>query len=128
MYPTDYRYTKEHEWIKREGSEAIVGITTFAQKELGDIVYVDLPAAGKKFQPGEAFGSIESVKAVSEIYAPIAMQIVEVNSTVADQPELINADAHAKGWLVKVKILNEPDMDQLLSADEYQALLAQEKH
>lgn len=128
MYPTEYRYTKEHEWIKREGSDAIVGITTFAQKELGDIVYVDLPAAGKKFQPGEAFGSIESVKAVSEIYAPIAMQIVEVNSTVADQPELINSDAHGKGWLVKAKILNESDLDHLLSADEYQALLAQEKH
>lgn len=128
MYPTEYRYTKEHEWVKREGSEAIVGITVYAQKELGDIVYVDLPAAGKKFQLGEAFGSIESVKAVSEIYAPISMQIIGVNSKVSDQPELINTDAHDQGWLVKVKILNESDLEGLLSAEEYQALLSQEKH
>lgn len=128
MYPDDYRYTKEHEWIKKENSEAIVGITTYAQKELGDIVYVELPAIGKKFAMGEAFGSIESVKAVSEIYAPLEMEIVSVNSTVADQPELINQDPHGKGWLVKVKLGNNSDLDSLLSASEYEELISQEKH
>ncbi|MCI0445151.1 glycine cleavage system protein GcvH [bacterium] len=128
MYPDDYRYTKEHEWIKKENSEAIVGITTYAQKELGDIVYVELPAVGKKFAMGEAFGSIESVKAVSEIYAPLEMEIVSVNSTVADQPELINQDPHGKGWLVKVKLGNNADLDSLLSASEYEELISQEKH
>lgn len=128
MYPEDYRYTKEHEWIKKEGSQATVGITTYAQKELGDIVYVDLPAAGKKFNIGDPFGTIESVKAVSEIYAPVGMEIVEVNSTVTDQPELINQSAHEKGWLVKIKILNENDYDELLTAQQYENLIAQEKH
>jgi glycine cleavage system H protein len=128
MYPDDYRYTKEHEWIKKENSEAIVGITTYAQKELGDIVYVELPAVGKKFAMGEAFGSIESVKAVSEIYAPLEMEIVSVNSTVGDQPELINQDPHGKGWLVKVKLGNNADLDSLLSASEYEELISQEKH
>jgi len=126
MYPTDYRYTKEHEWIKQEGSEAIVGITLHAQGELGDIVYVDLPAAGKQYHAGEAFGSIESVKAVSEIYAPISMQILKVNAKVSDEPELINKDAHGEGWLVKVKILNPSDFDNLLSAEDYEALIKQE--
>lgn len=128
MYPEEYRYTKEHEWIRKEGAQATVGITAYAQKELGDIVYVDLPAAGKKYNPGEVFGSIESVKAVSEIYAPVAMEIMEVNSKVADQPELINKDAHQEGWLVKVKVLNEADLGSLLTAAQYEELLSQEKH
>lgn len=128
MYPDDYRYTKEHEWIKKENSEATVGITTYAEKELGDIVYVELPAVGKKFAMGEAFGSIESVKAVSEIYAPLEMEIVSINSTVVDQPELINQDPHGKGWLVKVKLGNNSDLDSLLSAGEYEELISQEKH
>jgi glycine cleavage system H protein len=128
MYPDDYRYTKEHEWIKKEDADSTVGITTYAQKELGDIVYVELPAVGKKFAMGEAFGSIESVKAVSEIYAPLEMEIVSVNSTVVDQPELINQDPHGKGWLVKVKLGNNSDLDSLLSAGEYEELISQEKH
>ncbi|HSE43529.1 MAG TPA: glycine cleavage system protein GcvH [Acidobacteriota bacterium] len=128
MYPEDYSYTKEHEWIKKDGSEVTVGITNYAQKELGDIVYVDLPAAGKKFAMGEAFGSIESVKAVSEIYAPVNMEIVSVNSAVTDAPELINQDPHGKGWLVKVKLSNESDLDSLLNSQEYEDLISQEKH
>jgi len=128
MYPADYRYTKEHEWIKKDGADALVGITDYAQKALGDIVYVDLPAAGKKFQAGEVFGSIESVKAVSEIYAPVAMQISEVNTKVSDQPELINKDPHTGGWLIKVKLLDEAGWNQLLSADQYEKFLAEEKH
>jgi glycine cleavage system H protein len=128
MYPEDYSYTKEHEWIKKDGSEVTVGITNYAQKELGDIVYVDLPAAGKKFAMGEAFGSIESVKAVSEIYAPVNMEIVSVNSAVTDAPELINQDPHGKGWLVKIKLSNESDVDSLLNSKEYEELISQEKH
>jgi glycine cleavage system H protein len=128
MYPEDYSYTKEHEWLKKDGSDVTVGITNYAQKELGDIVYVDLPAAGKKFAMGEAFGSIESVKAVSEIYAPVNMEIVAVNSAVADAPELINQDPHGKGWLVKIKLSNESDVDSLLNSQEYEELISQEKH
>jgi glycine cleavage system H protein len=128
MYPEENRYTKEHEWIKKENSEITVGITNYAQKELGDIVYVDLPAPGKKFATGEAFGSIESVKAVSEIYAPVNMEIVSVNSTVTEQPELINQDPHGKGWLVKVKLSNESELDSLLSSQQYEELISQEKH
>jgi glycine cleavage system H protein len=128
MYPEEYRYTKEHEWIKKEGSQATVGITIYAQKELGDIVYVDLPAAGKKFKAGDPFGTVESVKAVSEIYAPVAMEITEVNTAVTDAPEIINQDAHAKGWLVKVKLSNPAEVDELLTVEEYQELISQEKH
>lgn len=128
MHPEEYRYTKEHEWIKKEGAQATVGITDYAQKELGDIVYVDLPSAGKKYNPGEVFGSIESVKAVSEVYAPVAMEIVEVNSKVADQPELINKDAHKEGWLVKVKLLNEAEVGGLLTSAQYEEMLSKEKH
>ncbi|HET6266786.1 MAG TPA: glycine cleavage system protein GcvH [Acidobacteriota bacterium] len=127
MYPADYRYTKEHEWIKKDGSDAIVGITSYAQEALGDIVYVDLPAAGKKFQAGEVFGSIESVKAVSEIYAPVAMQVTEVNAKVSEQPEIINQDPHGAGWLIKIKLLDEAAFSQLLGADQYESLVA-EKH
>ncbi len=128
MYPEAYRYTKDHEWIKKEGSQALVGITTYAQHELGDIVYVDLPPVGKKVNAGEVFGTVESVKAVSEIFAPVSMEVVEVNSKVAEQPEIINQDAHEKGWLVKVKILNDTDYDKLLTAAQYAELAAEEKH
>ena len=128
MYPEEYRYTKEHEWIQKEDNTATIGITNFAQKELGDIVYVDLPAVGKKFNSGEPFGSIESVKAVSEIYAPVAMEISEVNQTVIDQPELINQDSHQKGWLVKVKLLKQEELDGLLNSRQYEELISGEKH
>jgi glycine cleavage system H protein len=128
MYPEDYRYTKEHEWVKKEGLLAVVGITSFAQHELGDIVYVELPAPGKKYNAGEAFGTVESVKAVSEIYAPMAMEIVEANNKVIEQPELVNQDAHESGWLVRVKILNESDYDKLMDASQYAAVAAEEKH
>jgi glycine cleavage system H protein len=128
MYPQEYLYTKEHEWIQKEGSRATIGITIYAQKELGDIVYVDLPAAGKKYKAGEPFGTVESVKAVSEIYAPVSMEVLEVNAGVMEKPELINQDAHEKGWLIKVKVTNEADYENLLNAEEYQELISQEKH
>lgn len=128
MYPQEYRYTKEHEWMKQDGAEAIVGITEYAQKELGDIVYVDLPAAGKKFQSGEPFGTVESVKAVSEIYAPVAMEILAVNQIAIDQPEMINQDAHDKGWLVRIRLQDESELEGLLSAEEYQELISGDEH
>jgi glycine cleavage system H protein len=128
MYPKEYFYTKEHEWIKKDGTQAVVGITIYAQKQLGDIVYVDLPAAGKKFEMGKPFGSVESVKAVSEIYAPVSMEIVEVNKEVIEKPEIINEDAQEKGWLIKIRVNNEADFEGLLSADEYEELISQDQH
>ena len=128
MYPKEYLYTKEHEWIKRDGSQAVVGITVYAQKQLGDIVFVELPQAGKKYEAGKPFGSVESVKAVSEIYAPVSMEIVAINNDVVQKPELINEDAHDKGWLIKIKVNNEADFDGLLSAEEYEDLISQDQH
>jgi len=128
MYPKEYFYTKEHEWIKKDGLRAVVGITIYAQKQLGDIVYVDLPAAGKKIESGKPFGSVESVKAVSEIYAPVSMEIVEVNKDVVEKPEIINEDAHEKGWLIKIRVDNETDFEGLLSAEEYEELISQDQH
>jgi glycine cleavage system H protein len=128
MYPKEYLYTKEHEWIKRDGSQAVVGITVYAQKQLGDIVFVELPQPGKKYESGKPFGSVESVKAVSEIYAPVSMEIVAVNNDVVQKPELINEDAQDKGWLIKIKVNNEADFDGLLSAEEYEELISQDQH
>ncbi len=128
MYPEDYRYTKDHEWIKKEGAKATVGITEFAQHELGDIVFADLPAPGKKFKQGETFATIESVKAVSEVYAPVSMEVVEVNNKVTEQPEIINHDAHGNGWLVRVKALDDSEFGKLLTASQYADLTAEEKH
>ncbi len=128
MYPKEYLYTKEHEWIKRDGTEAVVGITVYAQKKLGDIVFVELPQPGKKYEGGKPFGSVESVKAVSEIYAPVSMEIVAVNNDVVQKPELINEDAHDKGWLIKIKVNSESDFEGLLSAEEYEELISQDQH
>jgi glycine cleavage system H protein len=128
MYPKEYLYTKDHEWIKRDGSEAVVGITIYAQKQLGDIVFVELPAAGKKFETGKPFGSVESVKAVSEIYAPVGMDVVAVNSDVVERPEIINEDAHGKGWLIRIKVTNDGDFEGLLSAEEYEEMISQGEH
>jgi glycine cleavage system H protein len=128
MYPKEYLYTKEHEWIKKDGSQAVVGITVYAQKQLGDIVFVELPQPGKKYEAGKPFGSVESVKAVSEIYAPVSMEVVAVNNDVVQKPELINEDAHDKGWLIKIKVNNEADLDGLLSAEEYEELISQDQH
>ncbi|MCI0414487.1 glycine cleavage system protein GcvH [bacterium] len=128
MYPKEYLYTKEHEWIKKDGSQAVVGITIYAQKQLGDIVFVELPQPGKNYEAGKPFGSVESVKAVSEIYAPVSMEVVAVNNDVVQRPELINEDAHDKGWLIKIKVNNEADLEGLLSAEEYEELISQDQH
>jgi glycine cleavage system H protein len=119
MYPENYRYTKEHEWVSADGDTGTVGITFHAQKELGDIVYVDLPKVGATVAQGDALGSVESVKAVSDIYAPVSGEVIEVNETLADSPEKINEDPHGEAWLVKLRLSQPDELDALLDADAY---------
>ena len=120
MYPENFRYTKEHEWVLIEGDTGTVGITDHAQKELGDIVYVDLPKVGSRVDQGKSLGSVESVKAVSDIYAPVSGEVVETNQTLADAPEKLNQDPHGSAWLVKVRLSAADEIKKLLSATEYQ--------
>ena len=120
MYPDNYRYTKEHEWVLVEGDVGTIGITFHAQKELGDIVYVDLPKAGAQVEQGKAFGSVESVKAVSDIYSHVSGEVIAVNESVAGAPEKLNEDPHGAGWLVKVRLASPEDVRQLLTAADYQ--------
>jgi glycine cleavage system H protein len=126
MYPENYRYSKEHEWVWLEGDIATVGITFHAQKELGDIVYADLPKAGTMVEQGKPMGSVESVKAVSEIYSPVSGQVVEVNETLAAAPEKLNQDPHGEAWLVKIKVSAPSEIDALLSAADYQSYVGAE--
>ena len=125
MYPENYKYTKEHEWILIEGDTATIGITDHAQQELGDIVYVDLPKAGTAVEQGKALGSVESVKAVSDIYSPVNGEVVESNADLATAPEKLNADPHGAAWLVKVKLANLAEVEGLMSAADYQAYLGE---
>lgn len=127
MYPENYRYTKEHEWVLVEGGNGTIGITDHAQQELGDIVYVDLPKVGMRIEQGSAFGSVESVKAVSDIYAPVSGEVLEVNPVLADQPEKLNDDPHGEGWLVKVKLDDPAQAANLMTAADYQAYAEAEK-
>ena len=120
MYPENYRYTREHEWINAEGGVGSIGITHHAQDKLGDIVFVDLPAVGRKLGAMEAFGSVESVKAVSDIYSPAAGEVTEVNSALADHPEILNQDPHGAGWLIKIKLADSKALEGLLSAHAYE--------
>ena len=122
MFPNDRRYTKEHEWVKVEGQTATVGITDFAQKELGDIVFVELPEIGRVVALGDVLGTIESVKAVSELYAPVSGTVSEVNAALNDAPEALNRDAHALGWICKLKLSKPSELDALLDAAAYGAL------
>ena len=119
-YPENFRYTKEHEWVLVAGDTGTVGITHHAQSELGDIVYVDLPKAGSQMTQGASFGSVESVKAVSDIYAPVTGEVVEVNEALATAPEKLNQEPHDGGWLVKVKLSSPEEIGKLLTASEYQ--------
>jgi glycine cleavage system H protein len=119
-YPADFRYTKEHEWIHVDSGVATIGITDHAQHELGDIVYVDLPKTGSNAEVGKTFGSVESVKAVSDIYAPVSGEIVEVNEGLATAPETLNQDPHGKAWLIKVRMSAPDEMKRLMTAAEYQ--------
>ena len=125
-YPESYRYTKEHEWVGLEGDTATVGITDHAQKELGDIVYVDLPKPGTKLEKGKSFGSVESVKAVSDIYAPVSGEVIEANDILATAPEKLNEDPHGAAWLIKVKVENSGEFNNLLSVSDYQKYLGAE--
>ena len=121
MYPADRKYTKDHEWIRISGDMAEIGITDFAQQQLGDVVFVDLPEPGKTITAGDSFGSIESVKAVSELYAPMSGEVVEVNGTLKDRPEVINKDPHAT-WMIKVRLADAVDTGSLLDSSQYQDL------
>jgi glycine cleavage system H protein len=127
MYPENLRYTKEHEWVRVEGDVGVVGITAHAQDQLGDIVYVDLPKLGARLEQGKALGSVESVKAVSDIYAPISGEVVEVNDTLSTAPEKLNQDPHGAAWLVKIKLSAPDETKALLSADEYQSYVGAEE-
>lgn len=120
-YPDNYRYTKEHEWVLVEGETGTVGITFHAQKELGDIVYVDLPKAGSLVSQSKAFGSVESVKAVSDIYAPVSGEVTAVNDLLTGAPEKLNEDPHGAAWLIKVKLSSPDEVKQLMTASDYQA-------
>ena len=121
MTPENLRYTKEHEWVSVEGDIGTIGITFHAQKELGDIVYVDLPKPGAVLQQGKTIGSVESVKAVSDIYTPVSGTVVEVNGLLAESPETLNQDPYTSGWLVKIKLSGPDEAGKLLTAAEYQA-------
>ena len=125
MYPENYKYTKEHEWILIEGDMGTIGITDHAQQELGDIVYVDLPKTGTAVERGKALGSVESVKAVSDIYSPVNGEVLESNADLATAPEKLNADPHGAAWLVKVKLANLAEVEGLMSAADYQAYLGE---
>jgi glycine cleavage system H protein len=126
MYPQDCRYSKDHEWIKVEGDRGRVGITEYAQKQLGDVVFLELPEVGKAFAAGEQFGTVESVKAVSELYAPVAGKVVEVNSALASKPETINKDPHGAAWMIVLEIADPAQLSGLLDAAAYQALVDSE--
>jgi len=124
MYPTDYRYTKDHEWIKVQGDIGTIGITDYAQQELGDVVFVDTPKVGAKLAPGKSFGSVESVKAVSEIYAPVSGEVTETNPLLVDTPEKINTDPHNTAWLIKLKLADPREVAGLMDAAAYEAYIA----
>lgn len=126
MYPQDCRYSKDHEWIKVEGDRGRVGITDYAQKQLGDVVFLELPEVGKAFAAGEQFGTVESVKAVSELYAPVAGEVVEVNSDLTGKPEAINKDPHGAAWMIVLKLADPAEVTGLLDAAAYQALVDSE--
>ncbi|HEY8561289.1 MAG TPA: glycine cleavage system protein GcvH [Pyrinomonadaceae bacterium] len=122
--PENLRYSKDHEWVKVDGDVATIGITDYAQHSLGDVVYVDLPRVGDKFGSHESFGSVESVKAVSEIFTPIAGEVTEVNDALNDTPENVNNDAYGEAWMLKIKMDNPNEADSLLSAEEYEEYLS----
>ncbi|MFO7691592.1 MAG: glycine cleavage system protein GcvH [Vicinamibacterales bacterium] len=122
MYPADCKYTKDHEWIRVTGDAGQVGITDYAQKQLGDVVYLDLPQVGRALKVGESFGTVESVKAVSELYSPVAGVVKAVNTALAEQPERVNSDPHAS-WMIEVTLASPADLDALMSAEQYSDLV-----
>ncbi|MBN1224578.1 MAG: glycine cleavage system protein GcvH [Candidatus Aminicenantes bacterium] len=123
MYPDDFYYTKDHEWIKVKEGVATVGITEFAQKQLGDVVYVELPAPGTALEFHQSFGVVESVKAVSDIYAPVSGEVTMVNEKLDDSPELVNDDPHGQGWIIQLRLKDVSELEKLLSASDYEKFL-----
>jgi glycine cleavage system H protein len=126
MYPEENLYTEDHEWLMVQGDIGTVGITDFAQRELGDVVYVDLPEVGDTFDAGDPFGSVESVKAVSEIFCPASGEVIEVNAKLEDSPQLINESPHQGAWLIKIRITNPKELKELMSAEEYEEYLQEQ--
>ena len=125
--PDDLLYSKEHEWARVEDSTATVGITDYAQEQLGDVVYVELPETDTQVSQGNAFGVVESVKAVSDLYAPVSGRVIEVNEALADNPELVNQDPYGEGWMIKVEIQDEAELDNLITAREYEEYISELK-
>lgn len=125
-YPETYKYTKEHEWVHADGTEATIGITDHAQHELGDIVFVDLPKVGAKVTKGQTFGSVESVKAVSDVFSPVSGEVSVINDLLAQTPEKLNEDPHGDAWLIKVTLDNPGELNELLSAPDYQSYIGAE--
>jgi glycine cleavage system H protein len=126
-YPDEYLYTEEHEWVRVEDDLCVLGITEFAQKELGEIVFVELPEVGQVFNAHDEIGTIESVKAVAEVYTPVAGEVVEVNDAVVEDPEVVNDDPHGEGWLVKIRFSSSADLAKLMKAGAYAAFLDEER-
>ena len=124
MVPTDLRYTKDHEWVRVDGAEATIGITAYAADQLGDIVFVELPDAGRELDQARPFGVVESVKAVSDLFAPISGEVVAINAALAAGPELVNSDPYGDGWMIKVKVADASQLDDLLDGEAYDALVA----
>jgi len=127
MYPQEFLYTKEHEWIRVDEQIGTIGITDHAQKELGDIVYVELPKPGEHLTATESFGTVESVKAVSEIYSPVSGELTAVNTKLQNNPEMLNSDPHGEAWLVQVRLSDRSEIEKLMSADEYETYIQKEK-
>lgn len=123
MYPDDFYYSQDHEWIKVKGEKALVGITDFAQKQLGDVVYVELPKIGTQLEFHQPLGVIESVKAVSDLYSPVSGEVLEANEELNNSPELVNEDPHGKGWIIRLKVKDESELQKLMSAVEYEKFL-----
>lgn len=128
MYPSELRYTKDHEWIKVDGANATIGITDYAQHELGDVVFVELPKPGATYSAGQSFGTVESVKAVSDIYCPVSGEILEANASLANEPEQINKDPHGAAWLIKIKLSNPAEAGALMDAAAYEAYVKEKGH
>lgn len=122
-FPSELKYSKDHEWVKVEGNEATIGITDFAQRELGDIVYIDINTVGTDVAKEEVFGTVEAVKTVSDLFMPVTATVLSVNETLNDQPELVNTDPYGAGWMVKIALSDLAELDGLLSADDYKALV-----
>lgn len=123
-FPNDVKYTKDHEWLRIEGNEAYVGITHFAQSELGDIVFIDVDTEGESLEKEEVFGSVEAVKTVSDLFMPINGEVLEFNENLEDNPELINSDPYGEGWIIKVSISDSSELEDLLSSEDYQNLVS----